>query len=186
MLLLLFRSLPPTTLTLGRLPAVDFPKTGRLLAVALVPDSRLEHATTAQPVTSPRRKAVGPGRTRRRRDRLFASHGRWCSRWGRPRGCCKSLGHLSDIPLIGSDGPAARDRRTVSSVYPAHIIRQVAIFQRCAPIAQPSTTETTSCHTPTGRRKGEGNREGDGLALAPFWKETHLRRKPAKEVHARK
>ena len=183
MLLLLFRLLPPTALALRRLPAVDFAKTRRFLAVALIPDPRLENAITAQPVTSPGRKAVGTGRTRRRRGRLFASHGRWCSRWGRPRGCCKSLGHLSDIPLIGSDGPAARDRRTGSSVYSAHLNRSAACYQRCASVIQPSAPETMSCHAPIGRRKSEGNREGDGLALAPSGKETHRRRKPAKELH---
>jgi len=32
---------------------------------------------------------------------LFSSHGRWCSRWGRPRDASSSLGHL------GVDEPAA-------------------------------------------------------------------------------
>lgn len=84
-LLPLFRFLPPPPLTLGRLPAAQLAEALRFLAVALIPGPWQKLAATALPVTSPRREPTPARRTPGRGAMLFSSHGRWCSRWGRPR-----------------------------------------------------------------------------------------------------
>ena len=85
MLLSLLRLAARPTLALGGLPAAQQPEAFWLLAVALVPRSRQKNATTAFPVTNPRRKPAGPRRAPTGSGKLFLSHGRWCSRRGRPR-----------------------------------------------------------------------------------------------------
>jgi hypothetical protein len=53
-------------------------------------------------------------------------------------------------------------------------------------LAPPSTAGPTDRRPRRARppsRNDEGNREGDGLELAPLFKETRPRRKPAKEEH---
>ena len=95
------------------LPAVQQLETFWILAVELVPHPWRKDATTVFPVTSPRRKSTGARRGSRGSDKLFMSHGRCYSRWGRPRDwplvpraffCCPTR------VLRWSRGPFHRDR----------------------------------------------------------------------------
>jgi hypothetical protein len=120
-LLLVLRFFPPSALTLGRLPAAQLAEAFRLAAVALIPGPRQKLPTTARPVTSPRRKPRGARRTPGTRIMLFSSHGRWCSRWGRPRDWLESLGQLSaDEPAACGDS-GVRDPGRTGSVYPPRL-----------------------------------------------------------------
>ena len=120
-LLPLLHFLPPPALTPGRVPATQLAEAFGLLAVALIPGPRQELPTTACPVTSPRRKSRGARRTPGRGAMLFSSHGRWCSRWGRPRDWLESLGHLSaDEPAACGDSGVPDTERT-GSVYPPRL-----------------------------------------------------------------
>ena len=111
-LLLVLRSFPPSALTLGRLPTPQLAKAFRVLAVTLIPGPRQKRPTAARPVTSPRRKPRGARRTPGRGAMLFSSHGRWCSRWGRPRDGPSSLGHLDvDEPAACGDSNVPDHRR---------------------------------------------------------------------------
>jgi len=87
----LFRLAPPAALALGRLPAVQQRAALRILAVAWVPRPGRENAATALPVALPPRKPLLARRRSRGSGKLFLSHGRWCSRWGRPKDCALVL-----------------------------------------------------------------------------------------------
>ena len=195
-LLLVLRSFPPSALTLGRLPTPQLAKAFRVLAVTLIPGPRQKRPTAARPVTSPRRKPRGARRTPGRGAMLFSSHGRWCSRWGRPRDGPSSLGHLDvDEPAACGDSNLPDTWRRLQDTRHASDRSMAGRRSRPPPIPHPLSTAGPTdrrprCARPPSRND-EGNREGDCLELVRLLKETipskdtSERRKPRRKYRRR-
>ena len=184
MLLSLLRLAARPTLALGGLPAAQQPEAFWLLAVALVPRPRQKNATTASPVTNPRRKPAGPRRAPTGSGKLFLSHGRWCSRRGRPR----------DWPLVPRAPLCGRTRflrLVLRSLTPGSLVQytqhapgQPAASHLGTPVTLLNTmgpTDRYPCRASSESEKREGNEEEDRLELARPSKETNPRKETAEE-----
>lgn len=165
-LLPLLRFFPPSTLTLGRLPAMQLAEAFRLSAVALIPGPRQKLPATALPVTSPRGKPRAARPTPGTGIMLFSSHGRWCSRWGRPRDWLESLGHLSaDEPAACGDS-GVPDTGRAGSVYPprlgsAYRRATFTTFAHSPPRSAPRDQQTVvpTTHGPSRKMTKETGKE---------------------------
>ena len=118
---------------------------------------------------------------------LFSSHGRWCSRWGRPRDWLSPSGTFlltNPLPavILVSRIPGGRvqytrhalDRPTAGGV---HDLRPLV-----TPLSTAGPIDRRPRRARVPSRNDEGNREGDCLELARLLKETI----PSKETSERR
>jgi hypothetical protein len=172
-LLLVLRVFSPFALTPDRLPAAQLAKAFRFLAVTLIPGSRQKLPTAAHSVTRPQRKPTGARRTPGRGAMLFSSHGRWCSRWGRPRDWLSPSGTFLLINPLPAVIPVSQIPAGLAQYTRYAWDRPTPVRPSLPPPFHPlHTTAPTARRARVPSRNGEGNREGDCLELARLLKET--------------